>query len=325
MNPTPASVRYLSRSDVESVGVTMPGIIKALEAAFVEKGHGRVEMPPKPAVHPSEDSFIHAMPVFAQGIGVGAKWISGYPENRSSGLPYISGLVILNDPENGIPIAVMDATWITAKRTGAATAVAAKHLARSDSSTVGIVACGVQGRSNVEALACTFPLRHVRAFDVDRAAALRFAEEVSDRHGLEVEVVTVLREAVSEVDLVVTSGPILKHPTPAIEPGWLSPGAFACPVDFDSMWQGAALAQVDKLATDDRRQLNHYRGFGYFGDTPEPYADLGDLAVGRAPGRTEGNERTMSLNLGLALEDLATAALVYQQAVERDIGTELPL
>jgi len=123
---------------------------------------------------------------------------------------------------------------------------------------------------------------------------------------------------------VVTSGPILKHPAPVIEPGWLSPGAFACPLDFDSMWQGTAMAQIDKLATDDRAQLRHYRTVGYFADTPEPYADLGDLAVGRVRGREGDVERTMSLNLGLALEDVVTATLVYQRAVERGIGVALP-
>jgi ornithine cyclodeaminase/alanine dehydrogenase len=320
------TVLYLSRADVEAVGIGMPDVIAALEQAFERKGRGSVEMPPKPAVHPRSDAFIHAMPAFVEGLDlVGMKWISGFPENRGRGLPYISGLLILNDPATGMPIAVMDATWITAVRTGAATAVAAKHLARPDSSTIGVVACGVQGRSNVAALASTFPLLAVRAYDVDPEAAERFAAEVGERHGLSVDIVPTVQDAVAGADLVVTSGPILKHPTPVIEPDWLSPGAFACPLDFDSMWQGAALAQIDKLATDDLRQLEHYRTVGYFGETPEPYADLGDLAVGRAPGRERDDERTMSLNLGLALEDVATATLVYRRAVERGIGVELPL
>jgi ornithine cyclodeaminase/alanine dehydrogenase-like protein (mu-crystallin family) len=320
------TVRYLSRAEVEAAGVPMRDVIAALEQAFERKGQGSVEMPPKPAVHPRPDAFIHAMPAFVEGMDItGMKWISGFPENRARGLPYISGLLVLNEAGTGLPIAVMDATWITAVRTGAATAVAARYLARPESSTVGIVACGVQGRSNVEALACVFPLRAVRAYDVDPEAAEGFAIEVRERHGLTVDVVLTARDAVSEADLVVTSGPILKHPAPVIEAGWLAPGAFACPLDFDSMWQGAAFAQIDKLATDDRPQLEHYRTVGYFRETPEPYADLGDLAVGRAPGRERDDERTMSLNLGLALEDVATATLVYRRAVERGIGVELPL
>lgn len=95
------------------------------------------------------------------------KWVSGYPENHKRGLPYISGLLILNDEETGIPLAVMDCTWITAMRTGAATAVAAKHLARPESETVGILGCGVQGRSNLEALHVLFPLKQVVAYDTN--------------------------------------------------------------------------------------------------------------------------------------------------------------
>ena len=94
------------------------------------------------------------------------KWVSGYPGNQAKGLPYISGLLILNDPETGVPLSIMDCTWITGKRKGAATAVAAKYLARPDSHTVGIVACGVQGRSNLEALACLFKIGKVRAYDL---------------------------------------------------------------------------------------------------------------------------------------------------------------
>jgi ornithine cyclodeaminase/alanine dehydrogenase len=98
-------------------------------------------MPPKPGVHPRPDAFIHAMPAFLEGMGAaGLKWVSGFPRNPERGLPYISGLFILNDADTGLPLAVMDCTWITGVRTGAATAVAAKYLVRTESSTVGIVA-----------------------------------------------------------------------------------------------------------------------------------------------------------------------------------------
>ena len=117
---------YLSQADVASVGLTMAEIIDALEQMFREKGEGRVEMPPKPGIHTMPDAFIHAMPAYIPALkSAGMKWVSGYPENSKRGLPYITGLLILNDPETGIPLAVMDCVWITAKRTGAATAVAA--------------------------------------------------------------------------------------------------------------------------------------------------------------------------------------------------------
>lgn len=322
----PRTFLYLSRRDVEAVGLPMPEIIGALEGMFREKGEGRVEMPPKPGIHTREDAFIHAMPAWIPSLGAaGMKWISGYPGNQKKNLPYITGLLILNDPETGFPISVMDATWITAQRTGAATAVAAQYLARPESSSAGILACGVQGRSNLEALACVFRLRRVRAFDVLPEVAHRFAREMSPVVGVDIEVVRTPREAVEGLDLVVTSGPILKHPAPVIEAGWLGEGAFASPVDFDSYWKGDALRQADKLATDDTAQMEHYRGVGYFRETPRPYADLGEIVAGKKPGRQGPAERTISINLGIALDDMATAILVDRKARERGLGTEFPL
>ncbi|MDK1031639.1 MAG: ornithine cyclodeaminase family protein, partial [Planctomycetia bacterium] len=218
---------YLSREDVEAAGLTMGEIIDALENMFREKGEGRVEMPAKPGIHTRKDAFIHAMPAYIPALeSAGIKWVSGYPENQKKGLPYITGLLILNDPENGFPITVMDATWITAKRTGAATAVAAKHLARPDSSTVGIIACGVQGRSNLEALATVFDITAVKAYDIHPEVARKYADEMGRALRLDVEVVKSPKEAVVGSDMVVTSGPILKDPDPPIEAGWLGEGAF---------------------------------------------------------------------------------------------------
>src|SRR5512136_2922752 len=150
---------YLSRRDVEAVALDMKTIIELLEKAFVDKGHGKVEMPPKPGIHTMPDAFIHAMPAYIPSMrSAGIKWVSGYPENFKHGLPYITGLLILNDVETGIPYSVMDCAWITAYRTGAATALAAKYLARPESKTAGILACGVQGRTNLEALKVLFPI-----------------------------------------------------------------------------------------------------------------------------------------------------------------------
>jgi ornithine cyclodeaminase/alanine dehydrogenase len=293
---------------------------------FKEKGEGRVEMPPKPGIHTRKDAFIHAMPAYIPSLeSAGLKWVSGYPENQKKGLPYISGLIVMNDPDTGIPLSVMDASWITGQRTGAATAVAAKYLARKDSSTVGIVACGVQGRSNLEALACLFDIAEVKAYDINPEVAERYAAEMSDSLAININVVTDVKDAVAGLDLVVTSGPILKNPTPTIEAGWLTEGSFASPVDFDSYWQGDALRQANKLATDDLSQMEYYRGVGYFQDTPEPYADLGEIAAGKKPGRESDEERTISMNLGLALDDVATAIQIYREAKQRGIGVELPL
>jgi ornithine cyclodeaminase/alanine dehydrogenase-like protein (mu-crystallin family) len=318
---------YLSQSDVEAVGLTMAEIIQALETAFREKGEGRVEMPPKPGIHPGQgDNFIHAMPAYIPALqSAGVKWVSGFPENHRHGLPYITGLLVLNDVETGLPISVMDCVWITAMRTGAATAVAAKYLARPDSQVVGVLGCGVQGRTNVEALNVLFPLTKVMAYDLKAETVRRYAEDIGTRFGLEVVPAQTPQEAVIGCDIVVTAGPILKVPHRTIQAGWMEEGAFASLVDFDSYWHPAAMHEAAKFCTDDVPQLRHYQQTGYFQDIPPVHADLGQLVTGQKPGRETPTERTMTANLGLAMDDMATAPLIYRRAVERGIGTWLPL
>jgi ornithine cyclodeaminase/alanine dehydrogenase-like protein (mu-crystallin family) len=304
----------------------MTAIINRLEATFKEKGEGRVEMPPKPGIHTQPDAFIHAMPAYIPAFrSAGIKWVSGYPENQKRGLPYISGLLILNDVETGLPLAVMDCTWITAYRTGAATALSAKYLARPDSQVVGILACGVQGRTNLEGLAALFPIKRVYAYDIVEEAQRKYVQEMSAKLELEIIGVKSPKEAVIQSDLVVTAGPILKHPTPTIEKDWLRPGSFASAVDLDSYWKPEALAQFDKISTDDHAQYRYFKSTGYFQTTPDPYADLGEIVAGRKPGREREDERTMAANIGLALEDMAVASEIYARAQARGIGTGLPL
>jgi ornithine cyclodeaminase/alanine dehydrogenase len=317
---------YLSRAEVEACGLTMAEIIAALETAFREHGEGRVEMPPKPGVHPRPNSFLHAMPAWIPALhSVGLKWVSGYPENYRRGEPYIMGLLILNEEETGRPLAVMDATWITAQRTGAATALAAKYLARPEAETVGVLGCGVQGRSNLEALRTLFPLKRVLAYDTNPEAQDRYVAEMGAATGLQIVAAREPREAVEGCDLVVTAGPILKTPHATIKAGWLGEGAFASLVDFDSYWDRAALHEVDKFCTDDLVQFEHYRALGYFQEVPAVYATIGEIVAGKKPGRESAQERTITCNLGLALDDMATAPLVYRRAVERGLGTWLEL
>jgi len=317
---------YLSRSDVASVGLSMAEIITSLEAMFREKGQGRVEMPPKIGIHTMPDAFIHAMPASIPAQkSAGMKWVGGFPANSERGLPYITGLLILNDPETGVPVALMDCTWITAQRTGAATAVSAKHLARPDSATVGILGCGVQGRSNLEALHTIFKLKKIYAYDTHPERATRYAREASEQYGVSAVAVTDPKRAVVESDVVVTAGPILRKPHATIQAGWLPKGAFASLVDFDSYWTPAALHEGDKFTTDDVPQLKHYRDIGYFQDIPPIYGDLGELVTGSKPGRQNASERTIACNLGLALDDMAVAPLVYERAVHKGIGSWLNL
>jgi ornithine cyclodeaminase/alanine dehydrogenase len=318
---------YLSTADVEKVGLPMKTIVKAVEDVFREKGRGRTEMPPKPGIHPAKDSFIHAMPAYVPSMrAAGMKWVSGFPANQKRGLPYISGLLILNDPKTGLPLCVMDCSWVTAKRTGAATAVAAKHLARKDSETLGVLGCGVQGRTNVEALKVVFPrLEEVRAFDIDPGALDRYAKHLEAVHGVRVRKAGSPREAVVGSDMVVTAGPILKHPKPVIEASWFGEGAFACPLDFDSYWKPGAMRASDKFCTDDRDQLDYYKTVGYFRGIPRVHADLGEIVTGKRKARETPHERIMSMNLGVAIEDMATSARIFELAKRKGVGSWLQL
>jgi len=320
-------VLFLSRANIERIGLTMADIVACVEEAFREKAVGDAQMPPKPGIHPAPDAFIHAMPAYLPKMrAAGIKWVSGFPENLKRGLPYISGLLVLNDPNTGFPTAVMDAAWITAKRTGAATAVAAKYLARRDSRTFGILGCGVQGRSNLEALHEVLKnLEEVRAYDVSETNLQRYVDEMHVKFGLSIEPARNPREAVEGSDVVVTAGPILKNPNPTIESHWIKEGVFACPLDFDSYWKLDAIHSMDKFCTDDVEQLLYYKSIGYFKGISNVYADLGQIVVGEKAGRESEEERIMSMNLGLAIEDMAVAVRLYERAKKLGVGERLSL
>ncbi len=305
---------YLSQADVKNVAMPMEEIINALETMFKLKGENQVEMPPKPGIHTQPDAFIHAMPAYIPGMNAaGMKWVAGYPENHTKGLPYITGLMIMNDPLTGLPLAVMDCVWVTAKRTGAATALAAKYLARPESETIGILGCGVQGESNLEALLIVQKqIKEVFVYDIFPQKALSYMEKMQSHYpGVRFNIAKTPKAAVIDSDIIVTAGPILKDPVQVIEPDWFKEGAFASPVDFDSYWKPAAMHLSDKYCTDDIKQMKYYQTVGYFKDIPEIYGDLGEIAAGKKAGRENSKERIIAANLGIALEDMATGILLY--------------
>jgi ornithine cyclodeaminase/alanine dehydrogenase len=318
---------YLSRADVEKVGLPMPEIIAAVEAVFREKGEGRVEMPAKIGIHPAPDDFLHAMPAYvASPRTAGIKWVGNFLKNPARGLPTISGLLVLNDPESGLPIAVMDCTWITAKRTGAASAVAAKYLARGEAEVLAVIGCGVQGRSHTEAMLVQFPrIRRVVAFDNTTTNLTRYRQEMQTLHRVSVVSASGTESAVREADIIVTATEIRKHPAPSIRPDWIKPGAFCMPVDFDSQFTPEAIRGMDLFYTDDMAQMEFYRSAGYFQTTPKVQGDLGEVVSGRRPGRERSTQRTMAMHLGLAIEDVVTAIRIYDRAVAQGIGLRLPL
>jgi ornithine cyclodeaminase/alanine dehydrogenase len=270
------------------------------------------------------------MPAYVkEGDIAGLKWVGGYPSNMDKGLPYITGLLALNDPETGIPMAVMDCAWITAARTGASAGVSAKYLAREESSIVAILGCGVQARLSLRALAETLPkLSKVQCYDLYPEATRRFIEEMSLLYP-KFNMVTCSSpaEMIEHADVVVTAIPIVTTPTPPLHAGMLKQGGLAVSLDYDSAWDSAAMKECDKFVSDDIEQLLATKEEGiYFSGIPQSiYADLGELAARVKPGRQNEQERVFSMNMGIAVDDMVTAKIVYERALERGIGTRLPL
>ncbi len=321
---------YLSRADVEGLGMSMREVLAALTLGFAAKGRGETEMPPKPGIHTRPDCFIHAMPAYVRGLeAAGLKWVSGYPPNVAKGLPYITGLLILNDCETGVPLAVMDCAWITAMRTGASVGISARYLAPSGSSVAAFVGCGVQARTSLMALVEELPaLAEVRCYDLFPEAARRFIGEMGALFPLLRFVACASApEAVRPADVAVTAIPIVADPRPDLDAGMLKRGGLAVSLDYDSAWTSAAMRECDRFCSDDVGQLLATKEHGvYFGGIPDRIsADLGELAAGLKPGRESGSERIFSMNMGIAVDDMVTARVLYERALERRAGVRLPL
>ena len=320
---------YLSREVVTSLNMEMPDIIEAIAKGFTEIAHGRVEMPPKPGIHPgpAEDcNYIHAMPCYIPALNsAGMKWVSGYPPNQKKGLPYNAGLLIFNDPETGIVRAVMDCIWLTTNRTAAASALSARYLARPESEKIGIYGCGVQGTINLKAFAGEYKLKEVHCYDPVASQAEKLAA-YAEQLGIKGIVETDPKNVVVDMDIIVTAGPILTTPHATLKAGWLKKGAFISMVDYDSAWAREALAEVDLFTTDNLAQYEYNRDVnGYFQNCPNVYAELAELVIGKKKGRTSADQITVACNLGVAVEDMSVAPIIYEQAVEKNLGVWLPL
>ena len=315
------SVRYLTREDVESVGLTGVEVIELLDAAFRAKREGGVEMPPKVGVHPREDAFIHAMPAYlASADAVGVKWVAGYPDNQRLGLPYIHGLLVLSDAATGRPLAVMDATWITEARTAAASMLGIRALAERPVEGIGIIGCGRQGTVHLELAREVFPtLARATVFDrhPERAEALAAAAP-----GLEVRVAASAPEVGDGAQVVVTTAAIVRDPDRPLGREHLGDATVACAVDFDASLSEDLFPDSALFVVDDVAQYRYYRGQGYFAGYPDSPVELCDAID---PAATHEPGLRVLVPLGLALEDIAVAAEVNRRAAEAGLGRELPL
>jgi len=317
---------YLSQTDVLEVGLKMSEVINLVENGLREHGKGLVENPPKPGIHASPDSFIHAMPAYFKNLGMGGiKWVSGYPANREIGLPQIIGLIILNDMKTGVPVCIMDGTWITAARTAAVSAVTAKYCARKDSEVVGLIGTGVQGRQNLIALKIVLPnLSKAKLFDINREAAIKCRDEVAPQAGIEIKVCESVEDVAKGSDVIVTATQRLAKPLVRNE--WFGSGCLGMGLEASRAWYGDAILKADKFVTDDWEQTKHFKSHGAFPDgLPRLYAELGEIVAGKKPGREEEKERILAINIGLALSDIIVANHIYEMAKKKSTSRKLVL
>jgi len=319
------TVRYLSGEDVLSCRLPMAEVIDLVERALSSHGKGEVECPPKPGIHPRPGTFIHAMPAHIRDLDIaGIKWVSGYPQNHMVDLPQILGVLVLNDPETGVPVCIMDCRWVTAVRTAAVSAVTAKYFANPGSRVLGIIGTGVQARYHVEALNLVVPgLTEVQAFDVRPEALRRFADHMSGQ-GLRFTEKGCPRECVVGAQIVLTATQRVKRPL--VEASWVGEGTLGLGLEAFRAWHPGAVLSADRLVTDDLEQTRFFASQGAFpGELPAFHAELGEVVTGKKAGREDPAHRVLAINIGLALEDLVVAQEVYRRALCRGIGVSLPL
>jgi alanine dehydrogenase len=307
------SLLYLTRAEVVALLPSIPEQLDLVEQTYRAVGADRVELPPKPGIHPRPDSFIHAMPAYLRDDDVAAlKWVAGYPANKERGLPYISGLIVLNDPDTGLPTAIMDGAEITAARTAAASGVCVRRFAPEGWRRAAVLGAGEQGRFHTRVLAELNPEISLHAWDPhpERIGSLGHGVRPADGP----------REAVNGADVVVTAGPIVEDPESPLGPEWLGPRVLGLPIDFDFYFSREAVASADLFLVDDVGQFEYYRSLGHFQGWPEPAGTVGEALSGDA-----SPERVVCCNLGIGALDAAFAARVLAEARDRRVGTELPL
>lgn len=302
---------YLSRQEVADLLPPILEQVDLVERVYRAMAAGRVELPPKPGVHPRDNAFIHAMPAYLADDDIAAiKWVGGYPSNKARGLPYISGLIVVNDAATGFPLGIMDAAEITAARTAAASGVCIRRWAPAGWSRAAIVGCGEQGRYHARVVNALNPDAVIGAYDVHRDRVLEIEGTV--------EVAPSNRDAVAGAEVVITAVPIADRPDPPIDTEWLVDRYLVLPLDFDASFLPGPIADSGLFVSDDIGQFEYYRARGHFRGWPEPHS-----SVGQALARDDRPKRVAVCNLGVGALDAAFARAVLDRARDAGAGTTL--
>ena len=323
-------VLWLAEEDVTSL-LNMDDAIAAVEKAFADHGRCLTQMPPKSYLYFSKyDGDLRAMPAYLEGLeAAGVKIVNVHARNPEIGLPTVMALLVLNSPKTGAPVSIMGATYLTSMRTGAAGAVAAKHLARPKSRVVGLVGAGVQARTQLLGLSKIFEIERVMVSDRSIDNAKSFVEHASKFLDCDYHLTTDAKDA-CDCDILVTATPARR---PVVKESWVKAGTHINAIGADAQGKQelqSSLTRKAKVVVDDIAQAAHS------GEVNVPisegalkpddiFAQIGEIIVGKKPGRTSEDEITIFDSTGLGIQDVAVGSVVYEKALSSGMGVWLKL
>jgi len=326
---------YLSQEDVLRSGIHMRQVLDTVESVLALHDANQVVLPSKVILDlgERERGRINAMPAYLGGEFdiCGMKWIAGFPPNPvKHGIPRAHALTILNDAETGVPLAVMDGTYISAMRTGAVTGVGARYLANLASEVIGIIGSGVQARTQIMALQAAIPaVKVVRAYDIREETRDQFLKWVAEHLDLKCDAADSPRQAVEGADIVVT---VTVADEPIVKDAWLKKGSLFAHVGSYQEEEEAVVFNADKVVVDIWEEVLH-RGtpllarLFHAGKISEAriHANIGAIIRGKKKGRENPDERIFFSPLGLGSEDIGVACVVYRAAKQKGLGVPLRL
>jgi ornithine cyclodeaminase/alanine dehydrogenase-like protein (mu-crystallin family) len=319
--------RFLSLSDIEAVAMPLTEVIEIVEDTYRAAGLGHVEVPTKIGVHPDyPNSFLHAMPAWVSSRrALGMKYISYYPGNSERGLPDSTGIIILNHPDHGLPVAIMEGMWITYARTAACAAVMAKYFSPPEPMRLGLIGCGGLGNWSLRMLSQLFPsLSEINVSSRTQASREKFAADMAKAGPWRLRAVRYPREAVEGMDIIVSSIP--RPPVPILDAACWNAGSLAIPLDVIGTWDQSSMTATDRLVTDDFDGLIKYAAsVDPTLRLPGACTDIGAVVAGKADGRKTRTERVMAIPTGVASVDLTIAWVIYERAQRRGLGRTFTL
>jgi alanine dehydrogenase len=320
----------ITQEQVKSL-LDMPSAIRIVEEVYRSHGRAKVLMPPKITLDlgegrpwPPYKGYMNAMPAYLGDADIaGIKWAGGFQENWKTGLPFITAMILLINPRNGVFVSIMDGAHITALRTGAASAVCAKYLARKDSSVLGIIGAGVQGRTHLRALHHLLKLKDVRVMDIKEGVAEAYAREMKAETGLNISAKRSYREVVDGADIICT---VTTADEPMVRKEWMRKGSLVISAGSYQELDPKVVLSADKIVVDSWAQTSH-RGelarlveAGKLGEK-NIHAEMGEILAGNKKGREREDEDILAIPIGLGSLDIGCAFEVYQKALERKVGT----